>query len=171
MELQEQLKRIEARLTELENKSSMNKALKELDKIQFQNTVKPTEIEEGYIAYVGNYKSEDGTMGSLFGNDKCSAKELLSYNSFEMAQVVDAFSNEDRINIVKELIQNRQTAKQLIDTLHFQTTGKLYHHLSFLEKIGVVKKENEQYFISSKFIGCILLIFGGVAKIIRNNEK
>ena len=171
MELQEQINNLEERLKVLEGKQSMDKALKQLDSITLQNTVKPTEIEEGYIAYVGNYKSADGTMGSLFGNDKCSAKELLRYNSFEMAQVIDSFSNEDRINIVKELIQNRQTAKQLIDKLQFQTTGKLYHHLSFLEKIGVVKKENDQYFIASKFIGCILLIFGGVAKIIRNNER
>ena len=171
MDLQQQLNNLEERLKLLENKQSMDKALKKLDSTTFQNTVKPTEIEEGYIAYVGNYKSADGTMGALFGNDKCSAQELLNFNSFEMAQVIDAFSNEDRINIVKELIQQRQTAKQLIDKLQFQTTGKLYHHLSFLEKIGVVKKGNEQYFISSKFIGCILLIFGGVAKIIRNNEK
>ena len=171
MDLQQQINNLEERLKTLENKQSTETALKQLDSITLQNTVKPTEIEEGYLAYVGNYQSADGTMGSRFGNDKCSAKELLNYNSFEMAQVIDAFSNEDRINIVKELIQNRQTAKQLIETLKFQTTGKLYHHLSFLEKIGVVKKENEQYFVSSKFIGCVLLIFSGVAKIIRNNER
>ena len=171
MDLQQQINKLEERLNALENKQSSEKALKQLDSTTLQNIIKPTEIEEGYLAYVGNYQSADGTMGSRFGNDKCSAKELLNYNSFEMAQVIDAFSNEDRINIVKELIQNRQTAKQLIETLKFQTTGKLYHHLSFLEKIGVVKKENEQYFVSSKFIGCVLLIFSGVAKIIRNNER
>jgi hypothetical protein len=116
MDLQQQLNNLDTRLKALEGKQSMDTTLKQLDSITLHNTVKPTEIEEGYIAYVGNYKSADGSMGSLFGNDKCSAKELLNYNSFEMAQVIDAFSNEDRINIVKELIQQRQSAKQLIET-------------------------------------------------------
>jgi len=83
----------------------------------------------------------------------------------------DAFSSEDRINIVKTLIQRSLTARQLMDELNFSTTGKLYHHLSFLEKIGVIRKDSEEYHVSARYISCVLLIFAGVQSIINKNNK
>ena len=41
--------------------------------------------------------------------------------------------------------QKQTLARELMEELNFSTTGKLYHHLSFLEKIGVIRKDNEKY--------------------------
>ncbi len=135
------------------------------------NTIQPSEMEEGRFAYVGKYKSKDGTMSATFGADNNSIFGVFDCNSFEMARVIDAFSSEDRINIVKELIQRSMSARQLMEKLQFPTTGKLYHHLSFLEKIGVVRKDSDQYHVSARYISCVVLIFMGVEKIVRNSQN
>jgi len=135
-----------------------------------QATISPSEIEVGRMAYVGRYESEDGKLGSTFGSDKIQISKLLETNSFEMAQVIDAFSSEDRINIVKILIQRSLTARELMEELKFATTGKLYHHLSFLEKIGVIRKDCEQYHVSARYVSCVVLIFAGVQSIINKNS-
>jgi len=131
----------------------------------------PHSMPVGYVAYAGKYVSLDKSMSSTFGADSFEIAKVMECNSFEMAKVIDAFSSEDRINIVKELMQRQMTAKQLMDKLNFQTTGKLYHHLSFLEKIGIIRKSNDHYYVAASYISCIILIAMGVERIIRKNNN
>ncbi len=165
-EFVKRLEEVDYRLKKLEGEMQNKKQEK------FRNViVNPKDVEEGRMAYVGRYESSDKSIGSTFGADNVNISKLLKTNSFEMAQVVDAFSSEDRINIVKNLIQRSLTARQLMKELNFSTTGKLYHHLSFLEKIGVIRKDNEEYHVSARYISCILLIFAGVQSIINKNNS
>lgn len=162
------LERIEQRIDAIENKPTESPQKRKVK----HYTVSPEEVEYGHMAFVGRYTSKDGSMGSTFGDGCVEINELFKCNSFEMAKVIDAFSSEERIDIVKELINNTLSAKELMERLKFQSTGKLYHHLSFLEKIGVIRKDREHFNISAKYISCIILIFTGVNKIInKNNEK
>ena len=165
-EILNRLEELECRIKRIEG------GTQEQNRERFKNvTISPSEMEEGRMAFVGKYESPDKTMGATFGSDKIKIKELFKTNSFEMAQVIDAFSNEDRLNIVKILIQRSLTARELMEELNFATTGKLYHHLSFLEKIGVIRKDTEQYHVSAKYISCVLLIFAGVQSIINKNNN
>lgn len=166
-------KNILNRLEELEYRlKRMEGGTQEQKREHFRNaTIRPEDMEEGRMAFVGKYSAPDGSMGSTFGSDNIKISKLFETNSFEMAQVIDAFSSEDRINIVKALIQRSLTARQLMDELNFSTTGKLYHHLSFLEKIGVIRKDDDQYHVSARYISCVLLIFTGVQSIINKNSK
>ena len=163
----EKLKNIEERVASLENN---NRREGKQEVAQHNTTIEPSLMKVGTMAYAGRYETEH--TGSTFGADCVNINSLLNTNSFEMAKVVDAFSSEERINIVKELMKNRLTAKQLMESLNFSTTGKLYHHLSYLEKIGVIRKyDSETFTISGRYISCVLLIFAGVEKIIRNNPN
>ena len=165
----EKLESMEKRIDMLEGKKSANTQVNQMAR---HYTVSPSEVEFGHMAFVGRYQSKNGRIGSTFGDDYVCIDNLFKCNSFEMAKVIDAFSSEERIDIVKELIEEDLSAKELMDRLQFQSTGKLYHHLSFLEKIGVLKKTSDRYQISAKYISCIILIFTGVSKIIfKNNEK
>lgn len=128
-------------------------------------TINPKEMPEGYVAYVGKYDS--GSIGSTFGANKSSIRDSLGQDSIEMANTLNAFASPERINIIKLLMQHPMTARSLMEKLQFKTTGKLYHHLSFLEKIGMLRKENEEFHIVGPYISCIVLIFTAVAKIIR----
>lgn len=168
-----EMKEILSRLEEMEHRlKKMEGVTQDQKQEKFKNaTIRPKDMEEGRMAYVGKYESSDGSMGSTFGADNIKISKLFETNSFEMAQVIDAFSSEDRINIVKTLIQKSLTARQLMDELNFSTTGKLYHHLSFLEKIGVIRKDSEEYHVSARYISCVLLIFAGVQSIINKNNS
>ena len=161
------LESLEERLNKLEAKDE--KPTRE--KFNGRVTVSPDAIELGRMAFVGRYESQDGTISSRFGDDYVNIHKLFNSNSFEMAQVIDAFSSEERINIVKQLIQRSLTARQLMEELNFSTTGKLYHHLSFLEKIGVIRKDQDQYHVSARYISCVVLIFAGVNRIIDKNNR
>lgn len=161
------LESLEERLNKLETKEEKPTR----DKFNGRVTISPQDIEVGRMAFVGRYESADGTMGSKFGDDCVNISRLFKCNSFEMAQVIDAFSSEERINIVKQLIQRSLTARELMEELNFSTTGKLYHHLSFLEKIGVIRKDQEQYHVSARYISCVVLIFAGVSRIIDKNNR
>ena len=162
----EKLDNMEKRISAIEGKSANTEQVKKLR----HYTVSPEEVEFGHMAFVGRYKSADGSMCSTFGDDYVDIDSLFKDNSFEMAKIIDAFSSEERINIVKELIQNTLSAKELMDRLKFQSTGKLYHHLSFLEKIGVIRKDGESFHVSARYINCVVLIFAGVTNIIRKNN-
>ena len=141
----ERLNDLEKRLTLLE--SYLNKSeTPEKGKIIHRNTIDPSEMQEGYVAYVGKYNFPDGSFGSNFGADKSSIRDSLSKDSVEIAKILDAFASPERLEIIKKLMKKHMTAKELMAELNFNTTGKLYHHLSFLDKIGMIKKENEIYF-------------------------
>lgn len=164
----EKLNNMEDRISALEGKSKCN--TKSNASINHY-IVSPEKVEFGHLALVGRYKSKDQSMQSTFSDDYIEICSLFNTNSSEMAKVIDAFSSEERINIVKLLIQECLSAKELMDKLQFQTTGKLYHHLSYLEKIGVIRKDGESYHVSAKYISCIVLIFTGVSKIINKNKE
>ena len=144
---------------------------KTVTKVQHFNTIAPAEIELNTMAFAGRFSTQDGKVPSTFGYERFEIPTLYDCNSFEMAKVIDAFSNEDRIDIIKELMTRNMTARDLMEKLNFPTTGKLYHHLSYLEKIGVLKKDGEFYHIDARYVSCISLIAVGVAQIIRKNTN
>lgn len=160
----QKLEAMEKRLDRLEGKGVSAK--EDGRKPHKQTVLHPSEMEVGTMAYTGKYESKDGKLGSTFGADCVETDKLLKVSSFEMAKVIDAFSSEERIDIIKELMKQNLRAKGLMERLGFATTGKLYHHLSFLEKLGIVRKDGEFYHVVARYISCILLIFAGVSKII-----
>lgn len=159
-ELIKRISRLESRLNKLENlKSQEQKGLIEAE-----------EMNVGIMTYRGKYESPDGQIGSTFAGD-ISIDNILKINSKKLAQVVDAFSSEERIEIVKLLLKKSLTAKEILQILNFQTTGKVYHHLSFLEKLGIIEKHNEKFLISAKYVQCVVLIILGVAQILKEKEE
>ena len=162
-EILEKLEGMEKRLNKLEGKEE------NLSNVKFTNTVSPDEMDSNTMAFVGRFATSDGKVSSKFGHYRFDINSLYECNSFEMARVIDAFSSEERINIIKELMTRNMSAKELMEKLKFQTTGKLYHHLSFLEKIGVLRKDGDIYHINARYVGCIVLIAVGVAQILNKN--
>jgi len=67
-------------------------------------TVSPENVEFGHMAFVGRYKSPDGSMCSTFGDDYVEIVSLFKNNSFEMAKIIDAFSSEERTFIRMSLL-------------------------------------------------------------------
>ena len=158
-ELEERLKELESRLEKLESKVRHDE--KSMQEAKALNV--------GMLTYRGKYESSDRKIGSTFAGD-VSIDKILKMNSNEVAHVIDAFSTEERVDIVKLLLKKPLTAKEIMEILNFPTTGKVYHHLSFLEKLGIINKNNEKYSIAGKSVACVVLIMLGVSQIIEGRN-
>ena len=132
--------------------------------------INPKDIEEGVLIFAGNYKIDDGSGKSCFASQRSNIKGVLNVDSFEMSKIMNAFASEERVNIIKALMTKKMTAKEIMDELGFTTTGKLYHHLSALEKLHVIFKEQDYYIIDSRYIGCIALLFTAAEQILRKQS-
>ena len=161
----ERLNKLEKRVSRLEGKG------KEDYGKEFSNSIKnPQDMREGLMVYAGKFKSKDGSVGSVFGTNCCQIDNVLDFNSTELANIIDAFASAERLDIIKELMKKSCSAKELMEILKFNTTGKLYHHLSFLEKLGVVAKNSDVYHVSARFVSCILLILAGAGNLAAKNK-
>ena len=163
-DLLERVESLEKRVDLLENKKRNVHS-------QFKDLTNPEELENGRLVYAGKYKTDDGTVSSVFGSNVSTVEDILRYDSSELANIIDAFSRVERISIIKELMKKSFTAKNLMETLNFKTTGGIYHHLSYLEKIGIIAKYNDYYHISAKFVGSIILILEGAGKILNKQDN
>ena len=156
----ERISKLEERLDKLESgKSQEQKGLAEA-----------SEMKVGTLTYRGKYESPDGQIEATFAGD-VSIGNILKINSKDLAQVIDAFSSEERIDIVKLLLKKALTAKEIMEILNFPTTGKVYHHLSFLEKLGIIKKHNEKFLISAKYVQCVVFMMLGVSQILKDRGE
>lgn len=180
-------KRVEVLEDEIQNLSPIKNASKQKNgKDNFYTTgelqkyysgspfVSPEDLKPNVFTFAGNYISPDGSIGSKFG--ACISKLYGSlkeenYPAVEMSKIINAFANEERINILRHLLNKNMTARELMEKLNFKTTGKLYHHLSYLENIGIVYKSEEVYHIQGYAIGCTLMIFDCATRLIRRFDE
>lgn len=165
--LQSEIQKLNERVSALEQKLQKEESMTTHKNNISDDKIVPYEVQQGKMTYSGKYQSPDGTMGATFGAN-CDVMRLLQSDSFKLANVLSAFSSQERIGILKQLVQYKQTANQLMQSLDFKTTGKLYHHLSFLEKTGLVMKSGERFHVTTKYIGFLLLIFAGAKGIAGN---
>lgn len=156
-ELIERISQIESRLEKLEeNKTNEQKVLQET-----------ADLNVGKLKYGGKYESPNRNIRANFAGE-VSIDKILKTNSKDLAQVIDAFSSEERLDIVKLLLKKSLSAKEIMDILNFPTTGKVYHHLSFLEKLGIIKKYDDKFSISAKYVQCVVFIMLGVYEILKD---
>ena len=133
--------------------------------------ISPEDLKPNIFTFAGNYLSKDGSIGSRFGACISQIDLSLNYNSTELAKILEAYANEDRLNIIKLLLESALSAKELMEKLNFKTTGKLYHHLSILENLGIIYKNNEVYHLHSYSIGCSIMIINSASRLISRFEE
>lgn len=134
--------------------------------------VQSTDLPPNVFTFAGNYISSDGSIGSRFGAWISDLNCVMAdENTFEISKIIDAYANEDRIKIIKCLLQRSMSAKELQEVLKFNTTGKLYHHLSTLENIGIIYKQNEVFHMTGYAIGCSLMFLDSASRLIRRYEQ
>lgn len=160
------LKDLVARVEKLEKEKSKN-----ADNLNINTHCSPNDLKINEMSYAGKFETEDKSSASIFGADRLNISEVFSADSHEMSLVLEAFASQERIDIIKQLAKKSCTAKQLMQELKFSTTGKLYHHLSHLEKLGIIAKYQDSYHLSSRMASCVILVFAGVVKVISKQAK
>lgn len=118
--LQSEIQRLNERVSVLEQKLQKEESMTThfCKNNIVDNKIVSNEVQQGKMMYSGKYQSPDGTMGLTFGAN-CDISHLLQYDSFKLANVLSAFSSQERIDILKQLVQRRQTASQLMQSLKF----------------------------------------------------
>ncbi len=162
-EIDTRLKNIESKLNENINQSVVS--VNQQKNPKFKKLLDDTPV--GTITYYGKYQSVNGDISSQFGADTMLISNYLKVNSKDVANIMGAFANEDRIDILKLLIKQVLTAKEIMEILDFPTTGKVYHHLQFMEKLGVIVKKNEKFVVKANFVACFVLMFASIYDIIK----
>lgn len=160
------LKDLVARVEKLEKEKSKN-----ADNLNIITRCSLNDLKINEMSYAGKFETEDKSSASIFGADRLNISEVFSADSHEMSLVLEAFASQERIDIIKQLAKKSCTAKQLMQELKFSTTGKLYHHLSHLEKLGIIAKYQDSYHLSSRMASCVILVFAGVVKVISKQAK
>lgn len=137
---------------------------------QLENEVKKVLNGKTGIRCFGWFAREDGSKSSISEYD-ADTKTLFDIDSFDAERFLGAFASAERIEIVKYLMQKDSTANELMSSLNFATTGKLYHHLNFLTNIGLVVNNGGVYTIPANMLGIVQVVFMAVQILSGKNKK
>jgi DNA-binding transcriptional ArsR family regulator len=111
-----------------------------------------------------SYKGQGHGIGTSFFNS------LDNISEDGLSAALEPFSNPRRITILKALIEKPLTANELAKKTGL-IGGQLYHHLSNLEKAGMINKEADKYHADGQIQGILagLIAAIGGTKIARND--
>jgi hypothetical protein len=85
---------------------------------------------EAGIAFFGGIQRKDGRIKSSYFSG-WDFKDILKCSPKRMAKLLSPFSNEQRIRILKMLLEGDKLSSELIQTTGLEG-GQLYHHLKEL---------------------------------------
>jgi len=93
----------------------------------------------GFIQHAGYYSS--GERGYMWEYTPVATETLLSLDDEEVAKVLAALGNKQRLAIVKAILKQPASAAELVERLDMGTTGQVYHHLKALQTTGLITQE------------------------------
>ena len=105
---------------------------------------------------------DNGDVSSRFS--LCASVEKIKIiDSFEAEKLFSVLANQDRIEIIKILLNHCATSTEIMEKCGFETTGKFYHHINMLMNLDIVKKaQNGTYLLDAKRVGYIIPILSCV---------
>ena len=143
---------------------------KEINKL-CSELAKTTEInnDTGTIGYFGNFSASGNT--SYWCKEAVSTNTLLSLNDDKKAEtVLTSIGNGQRLAILLALLKKPMTVVQLVESLQFNTTGQVYHHLKSLILADLIvedeRSERGTYFVKPHRVQGIIMLLAGVNDLI-----
>lgn len=119
----------------------------------------------GVISYAGYYTASDtyGRRESRWVTEERAAEDLLGQDDGQVARVLAALGNRQRLALLKAILQKPTSVTELVAQLGLGTTGQAYHHLKALQAADLVEQEQRGLFaIKPHRIQSILLLLAGV---------
>lgn len=120
----------------------------------------------GCMTYLGVF-SYGNTQTNWAEKDK-STDEFLNLASNRAAEsIMLTIGSRERLKIITALLKKPMTVAEMTEELHFETTGKTYHHLKPLIYDGIVVEVQKSCYsiVPCKYRG-ILMILAGVNDLI-----
>lgn len=95
--------------------------------------------QAGFVQHAGYYTS--GERGYMWECAPVAAESLLALEDEEVAGVLAALGNRQRLAILKAILKRPASAAELVERLDMGTTGQVYHHLKALHTTGLITQE------------------------------
>ncbi|HHV54530.1 MAG TPA: winged helix-turn-helix transcriptional regulator [Firmicutes bacterium] len=120
----------------------------------------------GFVSYFGFYETPTPRAGynAYLWDMNRSAESLLGMDDAQVARVLAALANKERLAILKSILKEPASAAELVERLGMGTTGQAYHHLKALQAADLVEqKERGLYCFKGHRVQSLLMLLAGVA--------
>ena len=180
------MKDFEERLTELEQSIAKltQKMAENAGNDTKSSTAKETslnDLKEGTYQNVDKILNEkqDVLVMGYFKNDNVTSRfslcssvdKIKEIDAFEAEKLLSVLANQDRIEIIKLLLNHSATSTEIMEKCGFETTGKFYHHINMLMNLNIIKKVSDGlYVLDAKRAGYVIPILACVGYISVNNN-
>ncbi len=135
---------------------------------ELERKINGAAVSKNAISISGNWTQNNSSANF---RDDISLDAIKSVNPQEYASIFAACGNAERIKVVIALLDGPKTVKGLMEQVDFNTTGKAYHHLNFLEKAGFVEKRGNGYALKSSRVSALLTLLGGAKAVLRKMQE
>ncbi|WP_054536539.1 ArsR family transcriptional regulator [Herpetosiphon geysericola] len=161
---------LEARVSALEtqNPASIAATNEELGLVRQlqQRTGSDYEHELGHGAFLFA-----GSISSVLGNYVWQGEhglgELLRHPVEQIITVLSALASPIRLQIVQTLLEKPASSQSLLEQLHMQSAGQLYHHLKELRNAGIIiQRGRSDYSLEIKALIPVMIILAAAKNIV-----
>lgn len=124
--------------------------------------------QRGVVTYKGFHSScgRDANWAA----SHVTVNELLSMPQEKVATVFSSLGNRQRLSILLALLEEPMTVAQLVEKLHMNTTGQVYHHLNNLIAADLLEEAKEAekgtYAVKGHRVQGIIMALTGVNDLI-----
>ena len=173
---EERLTKLEKSIAKLTQKMTENSTKSSISKEESPNDLKEKTYQrvdqilndQQEILVMGYFQNNNVTSRFSLGSTVDKIKEI---DSFEAEKLLSVLANQDRIEIIKLLLNHSATSTEIMEKCGFETTGKFYHHINMLMNLNIVKKVNDGlYVLDAKRVGYVIPILACVDYISINNN-
>lgn len=126
----------------------------------------------GVVSYHGFYMSEspESAQESIWGTAHSCVKDLISMPSEKISIVLSSLGNQQRWEMLCELLKRPMTVAQIMEMFDMKTSGKAYHHLKSLIAADLLEEskhhEKGTYSVKGHRVQGIIMIMAGVSDLI-----
>jgi DNA gyrase subunit B len=115
----------------------------------------------GAVSYFGYYNSGDRV--ARWATEGRTTDELLNQDDGQVAGVLAALGNKQRLALLKAILEKPASAAELVERLGMGTTGQVYHHLKALQAADLVAQEERgQFAFRGHRVQSLLMLLAGV---------
>jgi DNA-binding PadR family transcriptional regulator len=112
---------------------------------------------DGLVEHAVYLKNEKGATGS---DESTDIGDILDVETEALAAGLTGLAHPVRIAIFRSLLDGPKESHDLLEITNLNTTGQLYHHLSVMEKAGLVDRRTRNLWSATNQVAGMLFLSG-----------
>ncbi len=121
------------------------------------------ELGQGAFLFAGSINS---ALGNYVWQGEYGLGELLRDPAERLIIVLSALASPVRLQIIQTLLEKPASSQSLLEQLHMQSAGQLYHHLKELRNAGIItQRGRSDYSLEIKALIPVMVILAAAKNI------